>query len=109
LINIFALVSSLFTMNVYDRVVPNAAFDTLWVLAAGVATVYTFDFILKNLRSQFLDFAGRKADIKISASLFEQILGMTMAARPASAGVLASNMREFEGLRDFFTSATLVA
>lgn len=109
LINIFALVSSLFTMNVYDRVVPNAAFDTLWVLAAGVATVYTFDFILKNLRAQFLDFAGRKADIKISASLFEQILGMTMAARPASAGVLASNMREFEGLRDFFTSATLVA
>ena len=108
MINIFALASPLFIMNVYDRVVPNAAFDTLWVLAAGVLIVYVFDFILKNLRAHFLDIAGRKADIKISAQLFEQIMGMTMASRPASAGVLASNMREFEGLRDFFTSATMV-
>ncbi|MEC7029112.1 MAG: ABC transporter transmembrane domain-containing protein, partial [Pseudomonadota bacterium] len=95
MINIFALASPLFIMNVYDRVVPNAAFDTLWVLAAGVLIVYVFDFILKNLRAHFLDIAGRKADIKISAQLFEQIMGMTMASRPASAGVLASNMREF--------------
>lgn len=108
MINLFALASPLFIMNVYDRVVPNAAFDTLWVLAAGVLIVYVFDFILKNLRAHFLDIAGRKADIKISAQLFEQIMGMTMASRPASAGVLASNMREFEGLRDFFTSATMV-
>jgi ATP-binding cassette subfamily C protein LapB len=96
-------------MNVYDRVVPNKAFETLWVLAAGVMIVYFFDFMLRNLRSNFLDHAGRKADVKISASLFEQILGMTMPARPASAGVLAANMREFESLRDFFTSATMVA
>lgn len=109
MINLFALGSSLFTMNVYDRVVPNNAMETLWVLSMGMATVYVFDFILKNLRSHFLDHAGRKADVKISASLFEQMMGMTMAARPASAGVLASNMREFEGLRDFFTSATMTA
>ncbi|MBI4030939.1 MAG: type I secretion system permease/ATPase [Proteobacteria bacterium] len=109
LINIFALVSSLFIMIVYDRVVPNSAFDTLWVLAAGVTIVYVFDFIIKNLRAHFLDIAGRKADVKVSARLFEQIMGMTMTARPASAGVLASNMREFEGLRDFFTSATMAA
>lgn len=109
LINIFALVSSLFIMIVYDRVVPNSAFDTLWVLAAGVTTIYVFDFIIKNLRAHFLDIAGRKADVKVSARLFEQIMGMTMTARPASAGVLASNMREFEGLRDFFTSATMAA
>lgn len=109
LINLFALGSSLFVMNVYDRVVPNNAFSTLWVLAAGVTTVYVFDFILKLLRSNFLDHAGRKADVKISARLFEQMMGMTMSARPASAGVLASNMRDFEGLRDFFTSATMTA
>ena len=109
IINMFGIASSLFIMNVYDRVVPNNAFDTLWVLAVGIFIVYVFDFILKNLRAHFLDVAGRRADVKISASLFEQILGMTMTARPQSAGVLASNMKEFETLRDFFTSATMVA
>lgn len=109
LINFFAIASSLFTMNVYDRVVPNNAIETLWVLAVGIIIVYTFDFLLKNMRAYFLDYAGRKADVKISARLFEQMLGMTMAARPASAGVMASHMREFESLRDFFTSATMAA
>lgn len=107
MINLFSVASSLFVMNVYDRVVPNKAFETLWALAFGIMIVYIFDFLLKNLRSHFLDHAGRKADVKISASLFEQILGMTMAARPSSAGVLASKMREFESIRDFFTSATM--
>ena len=109
MINLFALGSSLFVMNVYDRVVPNNAIATLWVLAIGVLIVYIFDFILKNLRAHFLDHAGRKADVKVSARLFEQMLGMTMEARPASAGVMASHMREFETLRDFFTSATMAA
>lgn len=108
-INLFALASSLYIMNVYDRVVPNAAYGTLWVLSVGVGILYIFDFIIKNLRAHFLDYAGKKADVKISAMLFEQILGMTMGGRPQSAGVLASNMREFEGLRDFFTSATMAA
>ncbi len=109
MINLFGIASSLYVMNVYDRVVPNKAFETLWALAFGIMIVYVFDFILKNLRSQFLDHAGRKADVKISAELFEQIMGMTMAARPSSAGVLASKMREFETIRDFFTSATMTA
>ncbi len=108
-INLFATASPLFIMNVYDRVVPNSAYETLAALAVGVFIVFIFDFILKNLRAHFLDVAGRKADVKISARLFEQIMGMTMAARPASAGVLVSNMKEFETLRDFFTSATMVA
>lgn len=107
MINMFGLTSSLFIMNVYDRVVPNSAFDTLWALSIGVAIVYSFDFILRNLRAHFLDHAGRRADVKISAALFEQILGMTMTARPRSAGILASHMKEFEMLRDFFTSATI--
>lgn len=109
MINLFGIASSLFVMNVYDRVVPNNAIDTLWALTIGICIVYGFDFLLRLLRANFLDHAGRRADIKISASLFEQIMGMTMKDRPPSAGVLAANMKEFEGLRDFFTSATMVA
>jgi ATP-binding cassette subfamily C protein LapB len=109
MINLLALASPLFVMNVYDRVVPNNAFHTLFVLGAGITIAYIFDFILKNLRSNFLDIAGRRADIKISSNIFEHVLSMKLAERPASVGVLTSNMREFETIRDFFTSATLVS
>lgn len=108
-INIFATVSPLFVMNVYDRVVPNGAFPTLWVLAIGMLFAYLFDLALKNLRSFFIEVAGRRADVKISGRIFEQVLGMKMSERPASAGVLTANMREFDSLRDFFTSATMIA
>lgn len=108
-INIFAAVSPLFVMNVYDRVVPNGAFPTLWVLAIGMTFAYLFDLALKNLRSFFIDVAGRRADVKISGRVFEQVLGMKMTERPASAGVLTAQMREFDSLRDFFTSATMTA
>ncbi len=107
MINLFAIISSLFVMNVYDRVIPNNAYETLWVLSGGILVVYLFDFLLKWFRADFLDHAGKKADIKISARLFQQMMGMTMESRPASAGVMASHMREFESLRDFFTSATM--
>ena len=109
LINLFALASPLFVMNVYDRVLPNAAFESLWALAVGVGIVYIFDLILKNLRAYFLDAVGRKTDNKISARIFEQMLSMKMEARPSSAGSLTANMREFETIRDFFTSSTIVA
>ncbi len=108
LINAFALASPLFIMNVYDRVVPNRAIETLWVLALGALTVFLFDFLLRNLRGYFVDSAGKIADIKLAARIFEQVLGIRMAARPASAGAFANNLREFESLRDFFTSASLV-
>lgn len=108
MINCFALGSTLYTMNVYDRVIPNSAYETLWVLSIGALILYCFDFAMKNMRSFFLDVAGRKADVKISAKLFEQLLGMTLTSRPASAGVMASHMREFESIRDFFTSASMV-
>lgn len=108
-INILALASPLFTMNVYDRVIPNAAYPTLWTLAFGIFVAYVFDFLLKNLRSHFVDTAGRKADNIISARIFEQMLAMKMAARPPSVGVHAANLKEFETLRDFFASATIVA
>lgn len=109
IINLLAIASPLFTMNVYDRVVPNRAYSTLWVLAFGVMIAYLFDFLLKNLRAHFVDVAGRKADNLISARIFEQVMAMKMAARPPSVGVHAANLKEFETLRDFFTSATIVA
>ncbi|MDX1737701.1 MAG: type I secretion system permease/ATPase, partial [Alphaproteobacteria bacterium] len=108
LINCFAIASPLFVMNVYDRVVPNFAEETLWVLAIGITMVFTFDFILKLLRGYLVDVAGKTADTRIASRLFQQMLGMKMAHRPQSAGALANSMREFESLREFFTSSSLM-
>jgi len=109
LINLFAVASPLFVMNVYDRVVPNQALETLWVLAIGVTLIFGFDFVLRGLRGRFVDVAGSKADIELSARLFERVLGLRLDARPASAGAFANNLREFDGIRDFFASLTLTA
>ncbi|MBF0177374.1 MAG: type I secretion system permease/ATPase [Magnetococcales bacterium] len=107
LINIFTLASPLFVMNVYDRVVPNNAVETLWVLAIGVCSIYLFDFILRSLRGYFLDVAGKKADMLMASMIFEHVIGLRLAAQPGSAGAMAKHLHEFESLRDFFTSATL--
>lgn len=107
LINMFAVASPLFVMNVYDRVVPNNAFDTLWVLAIGAIIVYLFDFILRMLRAYFIDIAGKKSDILISASIFSRVSNITMASRPKSVGAFAKNLQEFESIRDFITSASI--
>nr|WP_321160245.1 ABC transporter transmembrane domain-containing protein [Marinomonas sp. KJ51-3] len=107
LINIFAVASPLFVMNVYDRVVPNNAFDTLWVLAIGAAVVYLFDFLLRTLRAYFIDIAGKKSDILISAAIFSKVNNITMASRPKSVGAFAKNLQEFESIRDFITSASI--
>ncbi|NNJ91492.1 MAG: type I secretion system permease/ATPase, partial [Gammaproteobacteria bacterium] len=107
LINLFAVVNPLFVMNVYDRVVPNDAQETLWVLAIGVAIVVVFDFTLRLLRSKFIDVAGKKADVILSSRLLEKVLGMKLSARPPSVGLFANNFREFDGIRDFITSMTI--
>jgi ATP-binding cassette subfamily C protein LapB len=107
LVNVFALASPLFVMNVYDRVVPNHAIETLWVLAIGVATVFIFDLLLRTLRGYFIDMAGKKADVILSATIFERVMNIKMAARSNSVGSFANSMQEFESFRDFFTSATL--
>jgi ATP-binding cassette subfamily C protein LapB len=109
LINIFALASPLFIMNVYDRVVPNNAIETLWVLALGVATVFAFEFVMRNLRTYFVDVAGKNADVIIASRLLEQLMSMKLANKGASTGAMANNLREFESLREFFTSGTVVA
>lgn len=107
LVNIFALVIPLFTMNVYDRVVPNQAIDTMWVLASGVAVVFIFDMLLKTLRSYFIDIANKHSDIELSATIFQQVLGLTMGSRPRSVGSLANTVQSFELFRDFITSSTM--
>ncbi len=108
-VNCIAVVSSLFVMNVYDRVIPNNAYETLWVLAAGVSIAYIFDFILRSLRSHFVDLAGRNADVVLSARLIDKVLSMRMDAKPESTGALVNNLREFESLREFFSSTTFLA
>jgi ATP-binding cassette subfamily C protein LapB len=106
-VNILALSVPIFTMNVYDRVVPNAAFETLWVLAFGVFVALIADLILRIVRGYFLDYAARRIDITLSASILEKTLGMRLEFKPSSVGSFASNLRSFEFLRDFTTSATL--
>ncbi|MDY6993028.1 MAG: type I secretion system permease/ATPase, partial [Pseudomonadota bacterium] len=109
LINVFALASPLFIMNVYDRVVPNQAFETLWVLASGVFIIFCFDFLIRGLRGYFIDIAGKKSDILLSSMVLEQVLGTQRRAHPHSVGAFANHLHEFESFRDFFTSATLTA
>lgn len=108
-INLIAVGSPLFVMNVYDRVVPNNAIETLWVLAIGILIIYLFNFLLSSLRTHFVDVAGRNADIVLSSSLVEKVLSMRMDAKPESTGALVNNLREFEQLREFFSSSSLLA
>jgi len=109
LINLIGLFAPLFVMNVYDRVVPNQAFSTLWVLAIGISGAYLFDLLLKSMRGLCLDLAGKKTDLMISATLFERIVGMAMSARPKRVGSFAQNIHEFQVLRDFLSSLTLTS
>ncbi len=106
-INVFAIAGSLFVMNVYDRVIPNNAIDTLWVLASGVCIVYIFDFFLKSLRGMLIDKAGKNADVLMSSFIFQRIMGIKMQSKPNSAGSFANQVKGYESLREFFTSASL--
>lgn len=107
LINVMALSLPLFTMNVYDRVVPNRALETLWMLALGVGIVIVVDMVLRTLRGYFIDLASARIDMQLSARIMERVLGVRMEARPAAVGSFASNLRSFESVRDFITSATV--
>ena len=109
LINIFALVIPLVSMNVYDRVVPNMATDTLWVLAIGALLVLVFDFLLKMARSYLIDQASKRVDVTLSTLIMERVLGIRMEARPASVGAFSANLRAFETIRDFIASASVTA
>lgn len=107
LINIFALVMPLFTMNVYDRVVPNNAIETLWVMTIGIGLAIVFNFVLTSVRAHVVDTASKKIDIKLSARIMERVLDLRMESKPASVGSFAANLRSFESVRDFIASASL--
>lgn len=107
--NFLGLSTSLFIMVVYDRVVPNEAIESLIALTIGVLIALGFDFIIKTLRAQFVDRAGKRADARMSRLIFDKILNMRLDNRRQKAGAMASIVREFDTLREFFTSATLIA
>lgn len=107
LINLFVLVSPLFTMSVYDRVIPNNAMETLWVFASGVLIIYTLDTFLKFARAILLERAGKKSDVIMSSIIFERVMDLQMASHPKSVGSFASNLKDFDMIRSFLTNATL--
>lgn len=107
LINLFALTSPIFTMNFYDRVLPNNAVETGWVLVIGASSIYVFDFIIRTLRGYFIDVAGRRSDVILAQKLFNQVLDMKLGTHTGSVGAFANNLREFDSLREFFNSATM--
>jgi len=109
LANLFALGTPLFMMNIYDRVVPNLAFETLWVLAGGLALMLVSDLVFRVMRGRFVDLASSRADVKLSAFIMERVLGLRMEQRPSSAGSFAANLRSFESVRDFIGSASVIA
>ena len=109
MINLIALALPMFTMNVYDRVVPNRAIETLWVLALGVIAILCVDMVLRSLRGYFIDLASARIDLQLSAGIMERVLGVRMEARPAAVGAFSSNLRSFETVRDFITSASVTA
>lgn len=104
--NLLAIGSALFAMQVYDRVVPNAAFDTLWILASGVVLAILFESGLRLMRAHLLDTMGKSLDLKLSARLFERVLNTRLAAKPPSLGAFSTQIREFETVREFFTASS---
>jgi len=109
LINTLALASPLFIMNVYDRVIPNGAIPSLIALSIGMVIAIVFDFLLRIVRSRIIDMTGKKLDVIVAANIFEHVMAIKMAQRPVSVGVLANQIREFDSVREFFTSGTVVS
>lgn len=109
LINVLALATPLFTMSVYDRVIPNGAIPSLIALSVGMVIAVVFDFVLRTVRSRMIDVTGKTMDVVLAANIFEHVMSIKMAQRPASVGILANQLRDFDSVRDFFTSGSVVA
>lgn len=109
MVNIFVVIGPLFTMNVYDRVIPHNAVDTLWVLAVGMFVAYCFDLLLKFIRTYFLEVIAKKSDVILSSMIFEQALNLKMKEKPRSVGTFANNIKDFDSIRSFYSSSALVA
>jgi len=106
-INLFGLVSPMFIMNVYDRVIPNSAIETGWALGIGAFMVFVFDLVMRSLRGYLIDLAGRRMDVIATRRIYDQVLNMKLSQRPKSSGAFANMLRDFDSVRDFFTSATI--
>lgn len=109
LVNILALASPLFIMNVYDRVVPNGALASLVALSIGLLIAVVFDFVLRTVRSRIIDMTGKKLDVVLASKIFEHTMAVKMKQRPGSVGVLANQLRDFDSVREFFTSGSVVS
>ncbi|WP_302806401.1 type I secretion system permease/ATPase [Cloacibacillus porcorum] len=107
--NIFAFAMPLFVMNVYNRVVPNNAVETLWVMAIGVFIMITADFALHMARGYLTDLAASRTNTRLSADMMEQVLSMRSEARPASVGSMVNSIQGFDSVRSFISSATVFA
>ncbi len=108
-VNMLALAAPLFTMSVYDRVIPNGAVPSLVALGIGLALAIAFDFLLKVVRSRMIDMTGKKIDVVLASNIFEHVMSLKMDKRPPSVGILANQMRDFDSVREFFTSGTVVS
>ena len=106
--NLLTLAAIFFTMNVYDRVVPTQAYTSLWTLAIGTTLAITLEFAMRWLKARLVDLGGKKTDLAINATLLREIMAIRLEHRPQSIGIFASSVRDFEALRDFFSSASLV-
>ncbi len=109
LVNIFVVAGPLFTMNVYDRIIPHNAVDTLWVLAIGICLIYLFDLLLKYIRTHFLENVAKKTDIILSSMLFEHAIGLKLKDKPRSVGAFTSTIKDFDGIRSFFAASAITA
>jgi len=109
LVNVLGLAAPLFIMSVYDRVVPNGAIASLAALSVGMVIAIVFEFVLRMVRSRIIDVTGKKIDVVLAANIFEHVLSVKMAQRPTSVGVLANQLREFDSVREFFTSGSVVS
>jgi ATP-binding cassette subfamily C protein LapB len=109
LINMLALAMPLFTMSVYDRVIPNGAIPSLIALSIGMGLAILFDFVLRTVRSRMIDITGKTVDVVLAANIFEHVMAVKMAERPTSVGIIANQLRDFDSVREFFTSGSVVS
>lgn len=109
LVNMLALATPLFTMSVYDRVIPNGAIPSLVALSIGMGLAVVFDFVLRTVRSRMIDVTGKTLDVVLAANIFEHVMAVKMAQRPTSVGIVANQLRDFDSAREFFTSGSVVS
>ncbi|WP_283813412.1 type I secretion system permease/ATPase [Bradyrhizobium sp. AUGA SZCCT0177] len=109
LVNMLALATPLFTMSVYDRVIPNGAIPSLIALSIGLGLAIVFDFVLRAVRSRMIDVTGKTVDVVLAANIFEHVMAIKLAQRPGSVGIVANQLRDFDSVREFFTSGSVVS